>query len=82
MVFTFNYSNTFQRFYAIKQNKSDITRHLHGDADKRNIVFGISDLDEDLKKYKIFEFVKTYQKIINATDFQFLDEKALNIKTI
>ena len=35
-----------------------------------------------MKKYKIFEFVKTYQKIINATDFQFLDEKALNIKKL
>ena len=82
MVFTFNYSNSFQRFYASHQNKSDITRHLHGDAEKRNIVFGISDLDESLKKYKIFEFVKTYQKIINNTDFQFLDEKELEIKKL
>lgn len=74
MVFTFNYSNTFQRFYANQQNKSDITKHLHGDAEKGNIVFGISDLDKNLKKYKIFEFVKTYQKIINKTDYQFLNE--------
>ena len=80
LVFTFNYSDTFQRFYA--NNKNDISRHLHGSAGKRNIVFGISDLDESLKKYKIFDFVKTYQKIINNTDFQFLDEKALKIKKL
>ena len=55
---------------------------MHGSAGKRNIVFGISDLDESLKKYKIFDFVKTYQKIINNTDFQFLDEKALKIKKL
>ena len=80
MVFTFNYSDTFQKFYVNQQNKTDLTKPLHGSAIQENIVFGINDLSDNLKKYKIYSFVKTYQKIINKTDFLFLDEKTLPLK--
>lgn len=80
-VFTFNYSNSLQRFYP-NTNLVDVSevKHIHGSADKNNIVLGISDLDENLKKYKIYSFVKAYQKIINNTDYQFLDEPCLEVK--
>ena len=55
-------------------------KHLHGKAEDKNIVLGISDLNDNLRQYKIFSFVKTYQKLINNTDYLFLDEP--NIKVI
>lgn len=77
-VFSFNYSSTFQRFY---EDSNLVTlgniKHLHGKAEDKNIVLGISDLDDNLRRYKIFSFVKTYQKLINKTDYLFLDEPSV-----
>lgn len=79
-VFTFNYSESFQRFYGIAPKLIDKVQHLHGNAKDNNIVLGIDDLNDDLKPYKIYDFVKTYQKIIQKTDYQFLDDMGLSIK--
>ena len=50
-VFTFNYTDSFQRFYP-QTKLMDVheVKHIHGSADKNNIVLGISDLDDSLKK--------------------------------
>lgn len=76
-VYTFNYSNTFERLYPKilddQLNQIEV-EYIHGSAERKNIVLGISDLDEEqLKKYKVYGFVKTFQKIVNNTDYMFLD---------
>ena len=76
-VYTFNYSNTFERLYP-KSLENQLNRtevqYIHGSAERKNIVLGISDLDEEnLRRYKIYGFVKTFQKLINDTDYRFLD---------
>ncbi|WP_171996323.1 AbiH family protein [Psychrobacter sp. DAB_AL43B] len=81
-IFTFNYSNSFERLYpdlnllGIKN-----VQYVHGSTVSKKIVLGISDLeDERLRKYKVYGFVKTHQKLINNTDYQFLDHEDLDIK--
>ncbi|MGP5121254.1 AbiH family protein, partial [Psychrobacter alimentarius] len=82
-VYTFNYSNTFERFYPKslddQLNQLEV-QYIHGSAIKGNIVLGISDLDEEkLKKYKIYGFVKTFQKLIKNTDYKFLDNTDIKV---
>ena len=76
-VYTFNYSSTFERLYPkiLDDQLNQIeAQYIHGSAERKNIVLGISDLDEkQLKKYKVYGFVKTFQKLINNTDYMFLD---------
>lgn len=83
-IFTFNYSNSFERLYSdVKLLTIDKVQYVHGSTNSRKIVLGISDLeDERLRKYKVYGFVKTYQKLINDTDYQFLDHEDLNIKRV
>lgn len=54
-IFSFNYTNTFQRIY-----KSAEIEYLHGrHGEQQNIVLGISDIeDESLKKIKAYGFTK------------------------
>ena len=82
-VYTFNYSNTFERLYpkVLDDQLNQIkVQYIHGSAERKNIVLGISDLDEyQLKKYKIYGFVKTYQKLINNTDYKFLDNTDIKV---
>lgn len=76
-IYTFNYSNTFERLYpkSLEDQLNEVKlQYIHGSAQRKNIVLGISDLDEEkLKKYKIYGFVKTFQKLVNNTDYMFLD---------
>lgn len=80
-VYTFNYSNTFKKSYpSIFDEKHNHVKYIHGSAQQKNIVLGISDLDEkSLKKHKIYGFVKTFQKLINNTDYRFLDDTDLKV---
>lgn len=79
-VYTFNYSNTFERLYPnIFVDKYNNVQYIHGSAERKNIVLGISDLEEELKKYKIYGFVKTFQKLINNTDYKFLDNTDIKV---
>ncbi len=82
-VYTFNYSNTFERLYpkSLEDRLNQIeVQYIHGNAGRENIVLGISDLDEGgLKKYKIYGFVKTFQKIIKNTDYMFLDNSDVKL---
>ena len=79
-VYTFNYSNTFERLYPnIFVDKYNNVQYIHGSAERKNIVLGISDLEEELKKYKIYGFVKTFQKLIKNTDYKFLDNTDIKV---
>lgn len=82
-VYTFNYSDTFERLYpsGLKNQLNQVeVQYIHGSAGRKNIVLGISDLDEGrLKKYKIYGFVKTFQKLVNNTDYMFLDNSDVKL---
>lgn len=71
-IYSFNYTNTYQKFYA----QSVDTDFLHGRFGKdQNIVLGVSELqDESLKKLKAYGFTKYHQKLFKDTDYLFLDE--------
>ena len=79
-VFTFNYSDSFERLYSdIKLLDIMDVQYIHGNARKGRIVLGISDLeDQRLKNYKAYGFIKTHQKILNQTDYHFMDHKDLD----
>ena len=81
-VFTFNYSDSFERFYSdIKLLDIMDVQYIHGNANKGKVVLGISDLeDQRLKKYKAYGFIKTHQKILNKTDYHFMDHKDLDFE--
>ncbi len=82
-VYTFNYSNIFERLYpnSLESQLNQVeVQYIHGSAEHKNIVLGISDLDEGkLKKYKIYGFVKTFQKLVSNTDYIFLDNSDVKL---
>lgn len=71
-VYSFNYTNTFEKFYNSEIN----INFLHGKfGTNQNLVLGISDLkDPYLKKLKAYGFTKYHQKLLNETDYTFLHE--------
>ena len=77
-IYSFNYTNTYQKFYA----QSEDTDFLHGHFGKdQNIVLGVSELqDESLKKLKAYGFTKYHQKLFKDTDYLFLDEYKNKVK--
>lgn len=77
-VFSFNYTNTFTKFY---KNDIDI-EYLHGKSGlDQNLVLGISDLkNESLKNLKAYGFTKYHQKILKNTQYYFLKEDIKNNK--
>lgn len=76
-VYSFNYTNTFQRIH----DSVDVD-YLHGShGQSQNIVLGISELEEEsLKKIKAYGFTKYHQKLFKDTDYLFLDEYKNKIK--
>ena len=73
-IYTFNYTPTLENIYKI--DKSKIV-YLHGkineDCQKQNLVLGISEISEEIKKNKAFDFTKYHQKIIKRTNEKFID---------
>lgn len=73
-VYSFNYTKTVDEFYSHKK-----IEFLHGNVLKKwkdtsdlKIVLGVDDLNENLKKHKLFNFTKYFQKLHKGTDYQFL----------
>lgn len=67
-VFSFNYTNTVEKFYGIKDIK-----HLHGEI-TNDIILGVnSDEYDELENMNVdfIAFKKYYQRQINHTDFDF-----------
>ena len=79
-IFSFNYTNTYIRFY----DSSLDTDFLHGSCgENQNIVLGISDLEyESLKKLKAYGFTKYHQKILKNTDYLFLTDIKEKVENI
>lgn len=73
-IYTFNYTPTLEKIYKIDSLK---VVYLHGKVnsinEKQNIILGINDVPEFLKKINIFDFEKSFQKIIKKTNFKFID---------
>lgn len=72
-VFSFNYSNTFEKIYPEITKSTDIY-YLHGNARKDNIVLGIGELSKELIEEEMFSFSKIYQTISRKTDYKFLED--------
>jgi len=73
-VFSFNYTKTFNKLYGTSE-----IDFLHGEMSEIksdiNLVLGISSLDKNyLSKYKLYGFLKYHQKLLNNTDYLFLDD--------
>lgn len=75
-IYSFNYTKTVEKLYS---NKG--IDFLHGQVienwnhlDDLKIVLGVDDLDQNLKKHKLFNFTKYFQKLHKQTDFQFLHD--------
>jgi hypothetical protein len=77
-IYSFNYTDTYQRFYITESHVS----YLHGKfGEKQNIVLGVSELtSESLKKLKAFGFTKYHQKLFKETDYLFIDKYKIQIK--
>ena len=70
-IYSFNYTNTYQRMY--EETHIDYLHGRHGEW--QNIVLGIADIEnESFKKLKAFGFTKYHQKLFKDTDYLFLDE--------
>lgn len=83
-VFTFNYTKTISIIHNYPEDK---VSYLHGKSDSvnQNIVIGVSDINENLKRLKLFNISKYYQKIVNDTNISFLsniDPKKINEQII
>lgn len=73
-IYSFNYTETIERLYLPKE-----IDFLHGkvvenwiNLEELKIVLGVDDLDQNLKKHKLFNFTKYFQKLHKQTDYQFL----------
>lgn len=73
-VYTFNYTPTLEKIYNV--DKSKIV-YLHGlineDCQKQNLVLGVSEISEEIKVNKAYDFTKYHQKIIKRTNEKFID---------
>ncbi|WP_439480757.1 AbiH family protein [Chryseobacterium aquaticum] len=66
----------------ISKKESLKIEFLHGsyvenwtpDSDKLKIVLGVDDIHESLKKHKLFQFTKYFQKLHKQTDYLFLKD--------
>lgn len=68
-IYTFNYTPTIEKFYG---RKTIEIVYLHGDIDKKNIVLGVNEIPDLVKKGKGFDFTKNFQKIKNRTNKKFI----------
>lgn len=93
-VLSFNYTDTYMKFYKEGERnkflKNDISTKydfIHGMSksdwnklEDLKIVLGVSDITDNLKKHKLFQFTKYFQKLHKETDYMFLNEMVKNVK--
>ena len=72
---TFNYTDTLQEFYEIEHSN---LKYIHGrinkNSEENTIVIGVENIPEQLKHCKIFDFEKSFQRIINGINSVFIEE--------
>lgn len=73
-IYTFNYTPTFEHIYNIDKSKM-VYLHgkIHEDCKIQNLVLGISEINDEIKKSKIYVFTKYYQKIKKRTNTKFVN---------
>lgn len=72
---TFNYTDSLQKFYRIEDSKlSYIHGRTNSSGEEHNIVLGIESLPEKLKEFKIYDFEKSFQRVINNVNSVFVEE--------
>nr|WP_288836574.1 AbiH family protein [uncultured Flavobacterium sp.] len=73
-IYTFNYTPTLENIYKVDKSK---VVYLHGeineDSHKQNLVLGVSDVLDELKQFKPYDFTKYYQKIKKNSNKKFVD---------
>jgi hypothetical protein len=73
-IYTFNYMPSLERIYGVDNSK--IT-YLHGkisdDNEVQNMVLGVSEISDDLKVEKAYDFTKYYQKIRKKSNNKFIE---------
>ncbi|KUJ56321.1 AbiH family protein [Chryseobacterium aquaticum] len=94
-VFSFNYTSTLVNFYPADLKSKRLegivgSQHqfIHGLAEKDwsnnlqnlKIVLGVDDINVSLKKHKLFQFTKYFQKLNKNTDYLFLDNYRRKIR--
>lgn len=72
-IYSFNYTDFFKSYYFLENKIS----FLHGSLEKNNIVLGVADISDSLRKYKPYQFAKFAQKILKETDYKFLEESKI-----
>lgn len=94
-IYSFNYTNTFEKFYKVEKDKfteslerlninykrvSEV-EFIHGSVvenysnlEELKIVLGVDDIHDSLKKHKLFQFTKYFQKLHKQTDYLFLKD--------
>jgi hypothetical protein len=73
-IYTFNYTPTFENVYKVDKSK---VVYLHGeineDCSSQNLVFGVSEISQDVKKTKAYDFTKYYQRIKKNSNRKFIE---------
>ncbi|MGM8362319.1 AbiH family protein [Flavobacterium sp. ARAG 55.4] len=73
-IYTFNYTPTLENIYNVDKSK---VVYLHGkmneDCQRQNLVLGVSEINDEIKKSKIYGFTKYYQKIKKRTNTKFVN---------
>ncbi|MFC3161075.1 Bacteriophage abortive infection AbiH [Chryseobacterium arachidis] len=94
-IYSFNYTNTFEKFYKVDKDKFaeslerlninykrvNEVEFIHGSVmenynnlEELKIVLGVDDIHDSLKKHKLFQFTKYFQKLHKQTDYLFLKD--------
>lgn len=72
-IYTFNYTPTIEKIYNLDKSR---VIYLHGKTnpndDEQNLILGVDDIPETLKKIKLYNFTKYYQKIKNRANLKFI----------
>jgi len=72
-IYTFNYTPTLEKIYKVDKSK---VVYLHGESNDndevQNLVFGVSEIPEEVKKVKAYDFAKYYQRIQKNTNREFV----------
>ncbi|WP_175514006.1 AbiH family protein [Flavobacterium degerlachei] len=78
-IYTFNYTATLENIYNIDKSK---IIYLHGevneDCQKQNLVLGVSEISEDIKIEKAYDFTKYFQKIKKNSNKKFIEIPSKN----
>ncbi len=72
-IFTFNYTPTLEKLYKVDSSK---IIYLHGKSNDnyslQNLVLGVSEIPSEIKKHKMYDFAKYYQKINKNSNPKFI----------